>query len=266
MTHLERDEILRWWQEGAPSDRHRIVEHLAECDRCGALFGEVIDTRPSGETSRGIEEIDRLKLRGYAAYAPGPTEAPVKSRYVASGFRACEKTALDVVRTFRFARHGRPEGLHDVRFFHRLFSWTIEGPLQTKWIAAAAGCAAAVTLVAVLYPPWRTERAIVEPADSSVRGAAIQTLAPSGAVTGSFVFEWTSPVAAARFDVEVVDAGRERIWSAAVEGATRIAAPRELVSRLSTAGRYSWRVTALDERGARLAQSAPQRFWISGTP
>ena len=242
MTHLDRDEIVRWWQEGAPSDRHRFVQHLAECDACGALFGEVIDTRPSDETSRGIAEIDALKRRGYAAYSPGPTEEPVTtSRYALAGLSPRQRVASG-------------------------FSRTIGGLLQTKWITVAAGCAAAVTLVAVLYPSWRTERAIVEPADSSVRGAAIQTLSPSGLVQPPFTFEWTSPVAAARYEVEVVDAGRQRIWSAVVEHSTSITAAPELVSRLTSTGRYRWSVTALDERGTPLAQSAPQPFWISGTP
>ena len=249
MTHLDREEIVRWWQEGAPSDRHRFVEHLAECDACGALLGEVIDARPSDETSRGIEEMDALKLRGYAAYAPGPTEEPVtKSRYLASGFRLRMKLRRTAVA------------------LAEAVSRTIGGLLQTKWVAVAAGCAAAVTLVAVLYPSWRTERAIVEPADSSVRGAAIQVLSPSGLVKAPFTFEWTSPVAAARYEVEVVDADRQRIWSAVVEHSTSITAPPELVSRLTSTGRYRWSVTALDERGAPLAQSAPQPFWISGTP
>ena len=242
MTHLDREEIVRWWQEGAPSDRHRFVEHLAECDACGALFGELIDARPPDQNRRGIEEIESLKSRGYAAYAPGPTEEPVTtSRYAPSGLGPRQRVASG-------------------------FSRTIGGLLQTKWIAVAAGCAAAVTLVAVLYPSWRTERAIVEPVDSSVRGAAIQLLSPSGLVKAPFTFEWTSPVAAARYEVEVVDAGRQRIWSTAVERSTSITAPPELVSRLTSTGRYRWSVTALDERGAPLAQSAPQPFWISGTP
>jgi hypothetical protein len=46
MTHLTREELQRWWRDGAPGERDRILAHLAECDECGALYGEVIDADP----------------------------------------------------------------------------------------------------------------------------------------------------------------------------------------------------------------------------
>jgi hypothetical protein len=46
MTHLTREELQRWWSEGRPADRARVLAHLAECDHCGALYAEVIDAQP----------------------------------------------------------------------------------------------------------------------------------------------------------------------------------------------------------------------------
>jgi hypothetical protein len=46
MTHLTREELQRWWSEGRPADRARVVAHLAECDHCGALYAEVIEAQP----------------------------------------------------------------------------------------------------------------------------------------------------------------------------------------------------------------------------
>jgi len=46
VTHLTREELQRWWTEGHPPDRARVVAHLAECDDCGALYAEVIDAQP----------------------------------------------------------------------------------------------------------------------------------------------------------------------------------------------------------------------------
>jgi hypothetical protein len=45
MTHLTRDELTRF-RRGETGDRERIVAHLAACDECGALYGEVLDAEP----------------------------------------------------------------------------------------------------------------------------------------------------------------------------------------------------------------------------
>jgi hypothetical protein len=46
MTHLTREELKRWWDAGSAEDRARVLTHLAECDACGALYGEVIEGLP----------------------------------------------------------------------------------------------------------------------------------------------------------------------------------------------------------------------------
>jgi hypothetical protein len=70
MTHLTREELQRWWREGRPADRDRILGHLAECDECGALYGEVIDTEQVEAGSAAA--FPEVVPRGYRAYrGPG---------------------------------------------------------------------------------------------------------------------------------------------------------------------------------------------------
>jgi hypothetical protein len=65
MTHLTREELQRWWRDGAPGERDRILAHLAECDECGALYGEVIDAEP---VQPDADDVRVAAPRGYRAY------------------------------------------------------------------------------------------------------------------------------------------------------------------------------------------------------
>jgi hypothetical protein len=67
MTHLSREELARWWREGPESDRERIVSHLAVCDDCGALYGDLIDAQPL-PTSLAPETRPDLVARALRAF------------------------------------------------------------------------------------------------------------------------------------------------------------------------------------------------------
>jgi hypothetical protein len=69
MTHLTRDELLRWRDAHDAADRGRIVEHLAECDDCGAMYAELIRTRPATEGPIALDARDFVAA-GVAAGAP----------------------------------------------------------------------------------------------------------------------------------------------------------------------------------------------------
>jgi hypothetical protein len=45
VTHLTRQELTRFWR-GEAVDRERTLAHLAACDDCGALYGEIVDAEP----------------------------------------------------------------------------------------------------------------------------------------------------------------------------------------------------------------------------
>ena len=66
MTHLSDDDLRRWRDGGAESERARIVSHLAECESCAGRYAAIFRTRPL-ETP-GTAASEEFKLRGYAAY------------------------------------------------------------------------------------------------------------------------------------------------------------------------------------------------------
>lgn len=74
MTHLTREALERFRREGSPAERDRIVAHLAVCDACGALYGEVLDQEPVEPTPATAPLAAALRERGYRSYrrnAPG---------------------------------------------------------------------------------------------------------------------------------------------------------------------------------------------------
>jgi hypothetical protein len=91
VTHLAKDDLLRWRDRGEETERARVVGHLAVCDECGAVYAEMLRTRPLDEpVPVGISpETAALRARGYAARAgharfrPRPLAAAVA--FVAAG-------------------------------------------------------------------------------------------------------------------------------------------------------------------------------------
>jgi hypothetical protein len=217
VTHLTRDDLERWARQGLPTDRDRIVGHLAQCDDCAALYARVLDGQPVEPADDA--HLDELKARAYGAYgqAGAAHEATTRSR--------------------------RPRR-----------------PRRTAWIAAS-GIAAAILAALVLYPVLRNERPLTMPDDTAIRGASIQALAPAGTVSPPIEFRWSSPMAAARYELTVSGAGGVPLWSSTVR-TERVSAPPELVEKLRGT-EATWQVTALDEAGRRLIRSEPQRFAVA---
>jgi hypothetical protein len=69
MTHLGRDELVRWRDGGAEADRERIVDHLAECADCVADYAELMRTRPA-ESLPSVLDPAAFVRRGHAALRP----------------------------------------------------------------------------------------------------------------------------------------------------------------------------------------------------
>ena len=76
MTHLTRDELLRWRDTPSPADRDRNVLHLAECDECGALYAELMRTRPTAAGPEELETAVFIKAGAEAGPVPRITTAP----------------------------------------------------------------------------------------------------------------------------------------------------------------------------------------------
>ena len=68
--HLADDELVRWRDHGDASQRDRVVAHLAECDRCGASYAELVRTAPVTGGPRAlavapfVERGYRMGMRG----------------------------------------------------------------------------------------------------------------------------------------------------------------------------------------------------------
>jgi hypothetical protein len=115
-----------------------------------------------------------------------------------------------------------------------------------RWGAAAAAVAVAVG-AALLLP-----RA-AEPPRPVVRGGELALAAPLGEVSAIELFRWEGAAIWSRYRVEV-RLGAER-WSRACER-PELEAPPEWADALRAAGKFRWRVVALGEDGAPLAESA----------
>ena len=78
MTHLVREDLERWRDQGRPEDRERITSHLAECEECTATFAEVVRTAPL-ETAATRLDPSKFVARGYAVRKPAKPVAQVVS-------------------------------------------------------------------------------------------------------------------------------------------------------------------------------------------
>ncbi len=74
MTHLTRDELVGWRDAPNPADRDRIILHLAGCDECGALYADLMRTRPA---TAGPETLEPA-----AFIEAGAKAGPVRHRVV----------------------------------------------------------------------------------------------------------------------------------------------------------------------------------------
>jgi hypothetical protein len=76
MTHLTRDDLTRWRDAPNPADRDRIVLHLAACDECGALYAELMRTRPATAGPEELEPAVFMKAGADAGPLPHDRTAP----------------------------------------------------------------------------------------------------------------------------------------------------------------------------------------------
>jgi hypothetical protein len=92
MTHLTRDELVGWRDDPDESLRDRVLSHLAACDTCGAVYAELMRTRPSIEDPIALQPRDFVAA-GIAAAGTGRT-AWLRRRAVWVGLPAMAAAAL----------------------------------------------------------------------------------------------------------------------------------------------------------------------------
>jgi hypothetical protein len=76
MTHLLREELVRWRDQGLPEDRKRVITHLATCKACADAYAELVREAPATQPLEHFNPADFVKW-GYAARkSAGASVAP----------------------------------------------------------------------------------------------------------------------------------------------------------------------------------------------
>jgi hypothetical protein len=132
VTHLSREELERWWAEGRPEERERVVGHLAVCDDCGALYGDIIDARDLATTKLTAEPPPGLAARAYRAYRPrrsGLSSLP----FVWGAAAAALLVALGIVALRAPAPPGDPGGIRGTSLLPLSPIGRVDPPVEFKW-------------------------------------------------------------------------------------------------------------------------------------
>ena len=131
------------------------------------------------------------------------------------------------------------------------------------WVPVAAAAAVLLIVVVGIIPrsnPSAPVFTAVE--DMTVRGAAIEAVAPAGAQTQAPAFlAWKGVDRAAEYGVSLFK-GSELLW-AATTAESRIVLPESVAKSLSAGESYGWQVKAYSAQGAMLSSSARTEFTIA---
>jgi hypothetical protein len=132
MTHLAREELERWWNEGLSADRERIEGHLGECDVCGALYGEVIDNRPLS-TSPAAQGDAEITARGHRVFGRGgPRRMPRPARLGLWAAAAAVALAA-LVPLLRAPAAEGPTGIRGTSLLPTSPLGEVEPPVRFRW-------------------------------------------------------------------------------------------------------------------------------------
>ena len=77
MRHLTRETLVAWRDHPTEDARAPVVGHLATCNACGALYAELIRTRPAEDVA-DLPDHEDFVARGRALR---PTAAPRRRRW-----------------------------------------------------------------------------------------------------------------------------------------------------------------------------------------
>jgi hypothetical protein len=141
MTHLSREELRLWAARESPADRERIVGHLAICDECVVLLGEVMDERPVALSSTSPAASPELITRGYDAYRRTPSTVRPIGRW--APLAAAAAIVVAVTATIVWQRSGAPPipSSNEIRgsdIQPLSPSGTVDQPLIFRWASPVA--------------------------------------------------------------------------------------------------------------------------------
>jgi hypothetical protein len=170
-----------------------------------------------------------------------------------------------VDRVVEKVRRASPGAAARVVEFRRPDAPRTRRPTTFRWAAAAM-------LVLGVALAWQAARRALPPAPDGplgadvLRGREVELLAPAGETVGPPAELVWSPVAgAARYRVELLDVGGDRLGGGETSTTTYPLAP-ELRERLRPRARYAWRVVALAPAGDEVARSEVAEFVVRPAP
>lgn len=129
------------------------------------------------------------------------------------------------------------------------------------WLPAAAGTALLIVAALTFFQRPRSESsAFVPPTDDTLRGGAVEIVAPLGILAAApAVLEWKAgPVG---WDYTVTLRGPGLDWSGRTEE-SKLAVPEDIRQSIRTGADYTWQVKAFAAGGALTANSAPVVFRV----
>lgn len=88
MTHLGRDELLRWHREGPPAERERVFGHLSSCEACRRELAELARADVPAPSEERVREAVPIGLRALPATPPAHRPAFGRPAWVLSGLAA----------------------------------------------------------------------------------------------------------------------------------------------------------------------------------
>lgn len=209
--------------------RKRLQEHLSECRECAAEHDMAMLFERNARSHADADEVAEIVARLEA-------ESPVRPG----------------------ARSRRPGGQAGVRPPRAgWFTWPSTLP---AW-QLAAGAAVVVVLAVATWPRPPTLPAAHE---TTLRGTTVRTISPRDDVAVSpTVFTWHPHPDATTYRVQLMGVDDTVLWEGLATGG-RIDVPAATSANLQPLVRYVWTVEGLNEAGALVAASGPQRFRILG--
>ena len=151
MTHLTREELVRWRESGAAEDRNVIVSHLAACKACAATYAELVRTAASAPAPHHFDPADFVK-RGYAVRGAAQASrwsAVFTPRTAWAGSLSAAAVLLLVVALWPGAQSGRPpsDGVRGSGIDFVVPAETTEQPAVVEWKSGIAAARFRVELV-----------------------------------------------------------------------------------------------------------------------
>lgn len=173
MSHLEREDLLRWRDAGDENERARVLGHLAACDDCRRQFAELVREAETAEPSADLVR-DAIPL-GMAAY-PEAAPRPVSRRgavWAVSGLAAAVLVAAGIILV---PRPGPAPGQDTVRGDEIQLVGPVgevRAPITFRWSSPVSAARYRVWVHdetgAVVYSTLTAEEAAQPPADVSAR-------------------------------------------------------------------------------------------------